>query len=47
MNNQMAQDKLTPEKAKELLIRNINFCLRKCNDLSLLDLIHRLLKKSI
>lgn len=35
------------EKARELLIRNITFCLNKCNDISLLDLIYKLLKKSM
>ena len=47
MENQITQETLTPEKAKELLIRNITFCINKCNDISLLDLILRLLKKSI
>ncbi len=47
MEKQITQEKLTPEIARELLIRNITFCLNKCNDVSLLDLIHRLLKKSI
>ena len=35
------------EKARELLIRNITFCINKCNDISLLDLIYKLLKKSM
>ena len=43
----ITQEQLTPEIAKELLIRNITFCLNKCNDISLLDLIYKLLKKSI
>ncbi len=47
MEKQITQEKLTPEIARELLIRNITFCLNKCNDVSLLDLILRLLKKSI
>lgn len=47
MEKQLTQEKLTPEIARELLIRNITFCLNKCNDISLLDLILRLLKKSI
>ena len=41
------KESLDLEQAKELLIRNITFCLRKCNDISLLDLILKLLKKSI
>ena len=41
------KESLDLEQARELLIRNITFCLRKCNDISLLDLIHKLLKKSI
>ena len=41
------KESLDFEKAKELLIRNITFCLNKCNDLSLLDLILKLLKKSV
>ena len=47
MEKQITQDKITPEKARELLIRNIIFCLNKCNDVSLLDLIHKLLEKSL
>lgn len=47
MEKQITKEELTPDKAKELLIRNINFCLNKCNDISLLDLILKLLKKSI
>ena len=47
MEKQITQEKITPEKARELLIRNIIFCLNKCNDVSLLDLIYKLLKKSI
>ena len=47
MEKQITQETLTPDKAKELLIRNITFCLNKCNDISLLDLILKLLKKSI
>ena len=43
----ITQEQLTPEIAKELLIRNITFCLNKCNDISLLDLIYKLLKKSV
>ena len=42
----ITQEQLTPEIAKELLIRNITFCLNKCNDISLLDLIYKLLEKS-
>ena len=41
------QESLDLEKARELLIRNITFCINKCNDISLLDLILKLLKKSI
>lgn len=41
------QESLEFDKAKELLIRNITFCINKCNDISLLDLIYKLLKKSI
>jgi hypothetical protein len=41
------KESLDLEQERELLIRNITFCLRKCNDISLLDLIHKLLKKSI
>ncbi len=44
---QITQEKISPDIARELLIRNITFCLKKCNDISLLDLIHKLLKKSI
>ena len=47
MEKQTTQEKITPEIARELLIRNINFCLNKCNDISLLDLILKLLKKSM
>ena len=47
MENQITHETLTKEKARELLIRNITFCLNKCNDIGLLDLILRLLKKSI
>jgi hypothetical protein len=36
-----------PDERKELLIKDIICYLNKCNDISLLDLIHRLLKKSI
>lgn len=46
-HTQTTQEQLTKEKMKELLIRNITFCLKKCNDISLLDLILKLLKKSI
>ena len=35
------------EKARELLIRNITFCINKCKDISLLDLILKLLEKSM
>jgi hypothetical protein len=35
------------EIARESLIRNITFCLNKCKDVGLLDLILRLLKKSM
>lgn len=42
----ITQETLTPDKARELLIKNISFCLNKCNDISLLDLIYKLLKKS-
>lgn len=45
---QITEEKiLTPDKAKELLIRNIISLLNMCNDISLLDLIHKLLEKSI
>ena len=47
MENQITQEQLASETARELLIRNITFCLNKCNDISLLDLILKLLKKSI
>lgn len=47
MEKQITQEKITPDVARELLIRNITFCLRKCNDISLLDLIQKLLEKSI
>ncbi len=47
MEKQFTQEKITPDKARELLIRNITFCLNKCQDISLLDLIYKLLKKSI
>ena len=47
MEKQITQDTITTDKAKELLIRNITFCLNKCNDISLLDLIYTLLKKSL
>ena len=46
MEKQITQDELSPDKARELLIRNITFCINKCNDISLLDLILKLLKKS-
>ena len=46
MEKQTTQE-ITPEMARELLIRNITFCLNKCNDISLLDLILKLLKKSM
>lgn len=35
------------ETHKEALINEINELLRKCKDISLLDLIHKLLKKSM
>jgi hypothetical protein len=35
------------EQARELLIRNITFRLNKCKDISLLDLILKLLEKSM
>ena len=41
------EEKITLDNARELLIRNITFCLNKCNDISLLDLIQKLLEKSI
>ena len=47
MGKQITKDTITSNNAKELLIRNINFCLNKCSDISLLDLILKLLEKSI
>ena len=47
MGKQITKDTITSNNAKELLIRNITFCLHKCNDISLLDLILKLLEKSI
>ena len=44
---EITQEPITPERARELLIRNITYCINKCNDISLLDLIYKLLKKSI
>lgn len=41
------QESLDLDKARELIIRNITFRLKKCNDISLLDLIYKLLKKSL
>ena len=41
------QEAVDLEIARELLIRNITFCLNKCRDVSLLDLILKLLKKSM
>jgi hypothetical protein len=39
--------KLTQEELKELYINNISSLLLQCTDISLLDLIEKLLKKSI
>ena len=47
MNKTPLTQDITPDRAKELIIRNITFCLNKCNDISLLDLIQKLLEKSI
>lgn len=47
MNKTQINQEITPERAKELIIKNIIFCLNKCNDISLLDLILKLLEKSI
>lgn len=41
------QESLDFDKARELLIRNITFCLNKCNDIGLLNIIYKLLKKSL
>lgn len=41
------QEPVDLETARELIIRNITFCLNKCRDVSLLDLILKLLEKSM
>ena len=46
MEKQTTQE-ITPEMARKLLINSITFRLNKCNDISLLDLILKLLKKSM
>jgi hypothetical protein len=40
------EEKLLKELAKEALIKDIADLLKECNDISILDLILRLLKKS-
>jgi hypothetical protein len=40
-------DNYTKDELKEYYITKINNNLRLCNDISLLDLIHKLLEKSV
>lgn len=46
-HTQTTQEQLTKEKMKEMLIKNISVSLKECEDISLLDLILKLLKKSV
>ena len=41
------KEQLTKDEMKEMLIKNISVSLKECEDISLLDLIHKLLKKSV
>jgi hypothetical protein len=47
MENQITQEKLTMELGREILIKDITCRLKECKDIGLLDLILRLLKKSM
>lgn len=41
------KEQLTKDEMKEMLIKNISVSLKECEDISLLDLILKLLKKSV
>lgn len=41
------KEQLTKNEMKEMLIKNISVSLKECEDISLLDLILKLLKKSV